>query len=363
MLFNDTRHAHVCPRCFSAANEDENVRTAQFGGATGGRPNSFSPGTSPMGQGSPGSKNYGINDFGSDKTFDSIISGTHNPPQIDEHRNIERRLEVYHKHKEEDMIPYWLTSEEREKLRIKKEVRRRQQWLQKSKNMVDTNAVPYIQENFQPKPEHMTPMEMQLANLHKYKPGHKMKYEDELPEVIRPERIHMAQAVTHGRTSPFFDETQRDDEEEQAYPGFDNIRMHTPLGLGNAKILEHGAELDDYLDNAYKADWGGAEGPREPVLMDIPNADNVGNHTWGFGEKIPSAVHGEIDGDLDAFMPLEEQLEKTKKQPSPERNPNDPYSYWSEWETAKGVQTPGEPLGFADKYSGGSFNPSPIPRS
>jgi hypothetical protein len=357
MLFNDMHQKHVCPRCF-AANED-NIRIAQFGGATGGRPNAYSPGTSPAGQGG-GSKNYGINDFGADKTIDSIISGSHNPPQIDEHRNIERRLEVYHQHKEEDMIPYWLTPEEREKLRIKKEVRRRNEWLEKSKHMTDTNAVSYIQRNFQPKPEHMSTLESQLINRHKYKPGDKSKYEDELPPVAKPERIHMAQTTTHGRTSPF--DSTTDDEEEAAYPNFDNIRMKTPLGVGNAPTFDKGSELDEYLDKAYKADWGGLEGPNEPTLMDIPNADNIGNHSWGFGDKIPSAVHGEIDSDLDAFMPLEQQLESTKRQESPLRNPNDPFSYWSEYETAKGVGTPGEPLGFADKYSGGSFNPSPIPR-
>lgn len=360
MLFNNIRQANVCPRCFQDDSE-ANVRTAQFGGATGGKPGSFAPGGSPFGKGS-GGKNYGINDFGSDKTLDSIISGTHNPPAIDEHRNLEKRLEVYHQHQEEDMIPYWLSPEEREKLRIKKEIRRRHEWMKKSKDMEDMNAVPYIQQHFQPKAEHVTPMEMQLSSLHKYKPGQKMKYEDELPAVLPAERIHTAQAVTHGRTSPFWDETYRHDDEEKAYPNFDNIKMHHPLGVGNAKTLEHGSELDDYLNSAYKANWGGAEGPNEPVLMDIPNADNIGNHAWGFGEKIPSAVHQELDGDLDQFLTLEQQLEKTKKQPTPLRNPNDPYSYWSEWETAKGTQTPGESLGFADKYSGGSFNPSPIPR-
>lgn len=358
------REAHVCPRCFSLVSEQDNIRTAQFGGATGGQPNSFSPGTSPMGQGSSGSKNYGINDFGADKTFDSILTQTHNPPQIDEHRNMEKRLEIYHKHQEDDMIPYWLTPEEREKLSIKKNIRRRHDWLEQSKHMVDTNSVPYVKNNYPAKPEHMTSMESQLASQHKYKNvGQKLKFEDELPEVIKPERTHTAQVVNHGRSNPFWDETQRDAEEEELNPNFDNIRMQYPLGVGNAKTLDSGEGLDEYLNEAYKANWGGAEGPREPVLMDIPNADNIGSHSWGFGEKLPSSVRDEIDNELDAFKPLESQLEETKKQPSPERNPNDPYSYWSEWEMAKGANTPGEQMGFADKYSGGSFNPSPIPRS
>lgn len=362
MLFNDKHQSDVCPRCF-ACDVKTNVRTAQFGGATGGQPNPYAPGTSPAGGGSKGSKNYGINNFGSDKTFDSILSQSHNPAQIDEHRNMEKRLEVYHKHNEDNMIPYWLSPEEREKLRIKKEVRRRHKNNADSQEMVDKNSVSYIQNNFHPKPSHMTPKELQLMELHKYKKQEKLKYEDELPEIIQPERIHTAQAVSHGRSNPFWDETKRNPEEEEAYPNFDNIRMKTPVGLGNAKLLEKGSELDDYLDKAYKADWGGAEGPREPILMDIPSADNIGSHGWGFGEKIPSAVHDEIDHELDAFMPIEKQLEKTQKQPTPLRNPNDPYSYWSEYETKKGVGTPGEPQGASDKYSGGSFNPSPIPRS
>lgn len=361
MLFNDKHQADVCPRCF--ASDKPNVRTAQFGGATGGQPNPYAPGTSPAGVGSTGSKNYGINNFEPDKTFDSILSQSHNPPQIDEHRNMEKRLEVYHKHNEDNMIPYWLGPDEREKLRIKKEVRRRHKNNLDGQEMVDRNSVPYIQKYFHPKTEHMTPKELQLMELHKYKKQEKLKYEDELPDVVAPERIHVAQAVTHGRSSPFLDETWRNSEEEDAYPNFDNIRMKTPVGLGNAKILEKGNELDNYLDQAYKADWGGADGPREPILMDIPNADNVGDHGWNFGEKLPSSVHSEIDSELDAFMPIEKQLEKTKKQPTPLRNPHDPYSYWSEYETAKGVGTPGEPLGAVDKYSGGSFNPSPIPRS
>jgi len=362
MLFNEQRDANVCPRCFAAIKPDENVKTAQFGGTTGGRPNAYAPGSSPFSAGS-GSKNYGINNFSADKTFDSIISQTHNPPQVDEHRNLEKRLEVYHSQNEEDnMIPYWLTPEEREKLRIKKEVRRRNKWLQDSQKMVDTNTVSYIKNNFAPKPEHMSTLEMQLLGLHKYKPGEKMKYEDELPEVVQPERTHFAQTVNHGRTNPFWDETQRDDEEEELSPNMDSIRFKTPLGLGNAKLLEKGSELDDYLDQNYKTEWGGAEGPNEQTLMDYPNADQIGDHRWGFGDKNPSMVQ-DIDRDLDAFLPLEKQLEQTQKPQTPMRNPNDPYSYWSEFETAKGIGTPGEPLGFADKYQGGSFNPSPIPRS
>jgi hypothetical protein len=361
MLFNNNQQAYICPRCFNADTE-ENVRTAQFGGATGGQPNPFSPGSKPPGAGGTGSKNYGINNFSADKTFDSILSQTHNPPAVDENRNFESRLEVFHKHHEEDMIPYWLTPDEREKLRIKKEIRRRHKNNEDAKKMVETNSVPYIKQYFPPRSEHITPKEVQLSNLHKYKDGAKIKFENELPEVIRPERIHMAQARSHGRSNPFWDETWRNTDEENAYPNFDNIRMHTPVGLGNAKLLEKGSDLDEYLNEAYTSNWGGADGPNETNLIDYPNADNIGDYSWGFGEKIPSSINKDIDSELDAFTTIEQQLEKTKRQPSPNRNPNDPYSYWSAYEMAKGTGTPGEPLGATDTYSGGSFNPSPIPR-
>lgn len=365
MVINAKDETQTCPRCYTKHGSEENLRTAQFGGTTGGQPNPYAPGTSPFGRGGTGGGNYGINNFGQDKTFEGIISGTHNPPQIDEHRNFEKRLEVYHKHQnEDDMIPYWLTPDEREKLRIKKEVRRRHKWLEQSKKMVDTNSVPYIKQNFHAPAEHMTPKEQQLSALHKYQNGDKMEFEDELPPIIKPERMHLAQSVTHGRTSPFDNTTS--DEEEARNPSFDRTRMQTPLGLGNAPLLTKGSEFDAYLEDALNANWGGAEGPREQTLMDYPNADQIGDHRVGHPEKQPSMVDNsgiDLDAELDAFMPIEQQLSKTKKPKSPLRNPNDPYSYWSEYETAKGVGTPGEPLGFADKYSGGSFNPSPIPRA
>ena len=358
VVMMNNRDKLVCPRCF-ASEKKENIKTAQFGGTTGGQPSSWAPGASPFASGAGSAKNRGINDFTADVPMDGIISRTHNPAPIDEHRNMEKRLEVYHKHQnEDDMIPYWLTPEEREKLRIKKELRRRHKNNQMSQEQVDKNSVPYIKKHFAPSPEHLTTLEQQLIGLHKYKPNTKMKWEDELPPIIQPERIHTSQVVNHGRTSPFMN--LRDDEEENAAPNFDNLKMEYPIGTQGIKTLTKGSELDQYLDGAFRANWGGAEGPREKTLLDYPAADQIGPHSVGHGSDNEQSSPIS-DADLNEFMSTEKRLEQVKKN-KPQGSPKDPYSYWSAYEKAKGTQTPGEPLGVTDTYHGGSFNPSPIPR-
>ena len=49
----------VCPRCF-ASEKKENIKTAQFGGTTGGQPNSWAPGASPFASGAGSAKNREI---------------------------------------------------------------------------------------------------------------------------------------------------------------------------------------------------------------------------------------------------------------------------------------------------------------
>jgi len=342
--------AFCCPRCHARFDDEKSIRTAAGYGGTGSGPSPWSPGMSPFAGGKKGG-NYGINDFGIDMSFDAIISRTHNPPQDDPERNIEKRLEPMHSHHEEDAIPYLLSPAQRKKLKTKKQVRRHFKEMADSDRSVDENSVEFIRNNFNPKPEHMRTLEESLFSAHRVQPK-KHKFEDEVPPQIKPERVHTAAPITmHGRNTVYGPSNTEHEREITPY-NVENFRLKHPFGIGNAITHNTGMEVDRLLGETYKADFGGGEGYNVETLLDYPNADQIGPHS---APKTPAPLSSveDIDSALDPFLTIEQKNERQRREKS-RRLPNDPYSQYSEHEY-KGEGK--EPLGVADKYPGGSFHP------
>ena len=102
---------------------------AQFGG-TGGQYAPFAPGGSPEFRGGPsGYANYNINNFSQDLSLDTLMSRTHKPNILGFERPLESLLEMFHDDLEKNAEPYLLDQTEREKLKLKKKIRNKEQYL------------------------------------------------------------------------------------------------------------------------------------------------------------------------------------------------------------------------------------------
>jgi len=106
-----------------------NKKFAQFGG-TGGQYQPFSPGGSPEFRGGPsGYANFNVNNFSHDLGLDTLMSRTHKPNAIRRDLPLETMLEMFHEFLESDAEPYLLDQQEREKLKLKKKIRNKHQYM------------------------------------------------------------------------------------------------------------------------------------------------------------------------------------------------------------------------------------------
>ena len=244
LIKNASTGAFGCPRCHSKFNleSDGMMRVAQFGGQMP-RPNGFGPGSSPVFNGTS-TKNRGVN-IRFESSIDSVISRTHNPAPIDPERNVEKRLEQFHTQGEDNDINYELSAKERRKLKLRKEIRRREKYYEDAAKRVDQNKVHYIKENFQPAPEFMMTREEALAKKRKYEGlAPKSIQEDESPEQMKPERRHSVAKVKHGLTTVFDNPTSEVDNNYN--PG---MLTYWPLVGNYGGSFRNQEEMKDYLSN------------------------------------------------------------------------------------------------------------------
>lgn len=234
-----------CPRCHSQFNLNNGamVKLAQFGGSIP-KPTMTGPGASPVFKGTS-TRSRGVNTR-METSIDTIISRTHRPAPIDPERNVEKRLEQFHVHGEEDRIPYDLDPKERHKLKIKKEIRRREKFYEDAAKRVEENSVEFINENFHPSEEQMTSLEESLSSRRKYdKSKPKSITEDVSPDQITPTRRHTVAKVKHGLTSPFGDVISDTDSAEPDYNP-DWLKFWPTTGNYGGTI-DSNAKLNDYL--------------------------------------------------------------------------------------------------------------------
>lgn len=236
-----------CPRCHSQFEIDNGkIVTAQFGGNIA-KPTMHGPGSSPLFKGLS-NKNRGTNTR-FETSIDTIISRTHRPVPIDPERNVEKRLEQFHVHSEDDAIPYELDIKERARLKIKKEIRRREKFYEDAANRVEENSVQFIKENFHPSKEQVTTLEELLSSRRKYeKIKEKSITEDEASEQIQPGRRHTVARNTAITT--VFDSNVSDtdaDYKSQSYnPKF--ITTGPFEGVYGGTLLNN-KQLKQYLDS------------------------------------------------------------------------------------------------------------------
>jgi hypothetical protein len=313
LIKNSNNETFGCPRChckysFESGNM---VRVAQFGGQLP-RPNNFGPGSSPVFNGTS-TKNRGVN-MRFESSIDSVISRTHNPAPIDPERNLEKRLEQFHNYAEENAINYELTPKERKRLKLRKEIRRREKFYEDAAKRVDQNSVHYIKENFNTPEEHMMTREEALSSRRKYedtKPG--PLSEDVSPEQQKAERKHTVAKVKHGLTSVFMDPASETD--PNLNPGMLNMWPSVGNYGGSFKTNK---ELETYLyDNEIPRDTGDfTNNNTDAFTFPLPEED--------YGSFfMPKNYHSSIKNYFDPQnMTLEDGLEALMKSKSPDRLPH-----------------------------------------
>ena len=341
----------------------KNTRTAQFGGVGGGGSGSpFAPGRSPFGRGGSNRGGHELNLYvDEDDNFEKILSKTH--IYLEDYNvndeNIEKQLSVQHKYTEGD-LNYELTSTQRLELKFRMQLHNYKKSLEEHASSLMKNSPKYIKEHFHPKPEHMRTMEESLGERRQFDDTKKRthKYEDEVPEQIKPERYHpVISSNQPNRTAKEYGFT-RDPEDynyevkrrnrfttkpaEEPNNQFDEYQLHSfPDGQYKNIGDEDGFEgLDEYLDRGNEANQSYyTSGYNEETIQRIPYPDTKMN-------VVPRTEQGKAVTPMLADMNLFNMQAK--------RFPNNYYDYFSQGNEDKGVEEMYDGVG---QY--GHFSPKP----
>ena len=296
-----------------------NIRTAQFGGVGGGGSGSpFSPGKSPIGTGGKNSGGWEINvAWDEDNNFEKLLSKTHQDIDNSD-RNFESRLMSQHKHVE-DLKNYLLTPEERQREKLRRNLRKYKAALEDEANKINKDSVKYIKDNFHPKEEHMQSMEANLAKRRHFDDSKKrvLKYEDEVPDQIKPERIHPVFSDNHlNRIAQISSRNRLTDEEP---PGTEernpyDIAKYTKFPLGRAPVMLEGDDLENYFSELRQEAAPNDKGQRENANTDtvLTEADPDYNINVHPRHDIANEPADDNVFDIDVFVPLETNLHPKK---------------------------------------------------
>jgi hypothetical protein len=261
---------------------EKSIKTAQYGGIGGGGTQSpYSPGGSPIGRGGYNPGGWDINAYIEDISFEHFLARTHNPPDPSEERNIENRLEIFHRFSEDDAAPFTLTPRERYKKKVKEEIEKHEKFLQDASNRLKNNSVKFIKEHYKPQNEHITGIEQLLSSKRKYEEGFKSDLIDNIPELIKPERIHWAirdlDKIVAAYPIKRRDRVTEDDSEEQSeFETYRKTHFPNPVPLLGPTDLT----LDEYLEVLPKQNRSGySEFWNTPALpFDVPGEAPFRNH-------------------------------------------------------------------------------------
>ena len=267
------------------------TRVAQYGGVGGGQSRPGTPGGSSFGGGSTGGGGFAWNPS-ADSNLEIMMGRARQAEEDHEpERCMETRLEMLHSpsRAEDDATPYGpygredgLSFEERRRLRIKREVHRRNDYYAEAAQRAKENTIPYIQEHFKARPEHLHTRE-ELLEARRHNKDEPLPPMTPIPGTaqnipirglsVRAATIpfgieRIAAPVLHRATQTIFDNTHDDNESPTYQP---DPRYNRPM-VGNTPVLENGAQLDGYLNQSATADWGGAAGPNESTWLDSLNA-------------------------------------------------------------------------------------------
>lgn len=298
----------------------KNIRTAQFGGVGGGGSGSpYAPGKSPIGAGGYNNGGNGINvNWDEEQTLETMLSRTHEPMDESD-RNIETRLTPQHNHVEEDLRGYYLTAPERLREKQRRELHNYKKYLEDAAKRMNSNSVQYIKEHFQPKEEHVTTLENNLSKRRHFDDSKKItnKYEDEVPEQIKPERIHPVLSDFHlNRIAKIVMRdklTEENDADVEERNVFDLARFtHPPIG--RTPVLFHGNELDQYFSELMQEAAPNDEGQRENANTDtiFTEADPDYNPSFHPRKEIANEPADDGVNHIDVLLTLEQNLNPNK---------------------------------------------------
>lgn len=277
----------------------KNIKTAQFGGVGGGGSGSpFAPGRSPIGRGGTNRGGGELNIYiDEDDSWEKVNSRTHKHLQDNNINddNLEKQLTPMHKFNDGE-LNYHLNPLERLKLKCRMHLHNFAKSLDEHAQSINKNSVKYIKEHFQPKEEHMVPLEVRLQERRHFDDSKKRthKYEDEIPEQIKPERYHPVIssskftkiAKQYGYENDYQDydyPTSRRNEFTDTDPGepknpFREVQLHyTPDGQYKDLLSETGFEgLEQKLNDGDKANRSNyTSGYGEETLLDNQYPDSV----------------------------------------------------------------------------------------
>ena len=223
------------------ANNNKNIRTAAgFGGVGGAGSGGWSPGGSPISKGGQTPGNF--NHFIDDASFEVIISRIHQGAPDDPERNMEARLVSQHTFKEDDAINNLdiLDVDERNAYKLRAKLRAH-------KHMLEIAATQMKADPHHEKIQNST-MEESLKARRKYKDGQKFDYEDDVPDQIKPERVHYS-SISNKKIAIDFNYRRRDQINE-VEPGDADAwwkATKNQVPMGKAPLLVNGDELDTYF--------------------------------------------------------------------------------------------------------------------
>lgn len=335
----------------------KNIKTSQFGGVGGaGSGSPYQPGGSPLGRGGTKGIAFDVNSiWGDENTIEKLICKTH--PDADySDRNIEARLTPQHEYQEENKN-YYLDPKERLRARFREELHKHKRLLENHAKSLQENSVEYIKNHFAPKEEHMMTMEQQLKKRRRYSDNPKQnyfKYEDDIPELIQPERIHpvLSNNTKHIVTADIISRPNQITDEFAFEENWVDDERYKNSPMGNFKILKTQIELDNYL---YEGDGANRSYQQEDglyledTILNTPDKETL--PVFSNSGKGPVTIKDDDDDD-DLYVPLQHgpsiDTRLDRNQPS------------ARIDAAK---TSTEDMGIFDKYQGsalfGNFSPSP----
>ncbi len=305
---------------------EKSIKIAQYGGIGGGGTQSpYSPGGSPIGRGGYNPGGWDINAYIEDISFEHFLARTHNPPDPSEERNIENRLEIFHRFSEDDAAPFTLTPRERYKKKVKEEIEKHEKFLQDASNRLKNNSVKFIKEHYKPQNEHITGIEQLLSSKRKYEEGFKSDLIDNIPELIKPERIHWAirdlDKIVAAYPINRRDRVTEDESEEQSeFETYRKTHFPNPVPLLGPTDLT----LDEYLEVLPKQNRSGySEFWNTPALpFDVPGEAPFRNHIEKDKSQLQkkelnpelsteSNLHRELYDNYDDFLKDEDSAKLT----------------------------------------------------
>lgn len=326
---------YTCPRCHNRF-DSGNKRLAQYGGGgPGAGASSWSPGSSPMGN---VSQSGSVNAPFEDVSLDAMMPRNNCQNDYKSDRSIESRLEPFHQFREKDKIPYELTPKQRQKEKIKEQIRRREESYGDAVKSIEENSPAFIEKYFKPKKEHMRTMEDSLTHNREDEKEIEIKSKHVFLEDEKdaPQHIHLAfkrkSVKLNGPRQTIFDNPDESDEEnldplvstnkQIGRTQFDGYINHDPVINSQEDYNDTAGTSGDHSANPYTEYGGqGVNSDSDNGMFGNTESQDIGQSKM-FVANLPSMnTNKNINS---PFLTTEQKMEMLNK-PKPQKL-NSPYN-------------------------------------